>query len=98
MVNFKRAKTVAGAEEEEASPKQDNVEEEPFVVLQKLTSEEAKLMDEKKNLDELKAKLLSKIHDEIDSKKDNIQKLKSEIQDLKFSCEELTKSFKTNTK
>lgn len=94
MVNFKRAKTVEVAEEE-AAPKPDNTEEEPFVVLQKLSSEEAKLLDEKKNLDALRAKLLSKIQEEIDEKKNNIQKLKSEIKDLKFSCEELTKSFKT---
>jgi chromosome segregation ATPase len=97
MVRFKREKTAAVAEEEAVS-KQDNVEEEPFVVLQKLASEESKLMEEKKNLDSLREKLLTKIQDEIGNKKNNIQKLKSEIKDLKFSCEELTKTFKTGAK
>jgi hypothetical protein len=97
MVNFKRGKA-AVVVEEEAGSTQDNIEEEPFLVLQKLAGEEAKLLDEKKNLDALRAKLLSKIQEEIDNKKTNIRKLKSEIKDLKFSCEELTKSFKTGAK
>jgi chromosome segregation ATPase len=97
MVRFKREKSELVAEEEAIST-QDDVQEEPFVVLQKLVNEEAKLMEEKKNLDSLREKLLSKIQEEIDNKKNNIQKLKSEITDLKFSCEELTKSFKTGTK
>ena len=97
MVRFKRGKA-AVVLEEEAVPKQDNFEEEPFAVLQKLASEESKLMEEKKNLDSLKQKLQSKIQDEIDNKRKNIQKLKSEIKDLKFSCEELTKTFKAGAK
>jgi hypothetical protein len=56
------------------------------------------LIEEKKNLISLKEKLLTKIRKEIDNKQNNIQKLKSEINDLKFSCEELTKSFKTDAK
>jgi seryl-tRNA synthetase len=94
MVRFKRGKAAAVAEEEAVSI-QDDVDEEPFAVLQKLASEEATLMEEKKNLDSLREKLQSKIQEEIDNKRKNIQKLKSEIKDLKFSCEELTKSFKT---
>jgi chromosome segregation ATPase len=97
MVRFKRGKAAAVAEEEAIS-RQDNVEEEPFAVLQKLASEEARLMEEKKNLDSLREKLMSKIQEEIDNKKNNIQKLKSEIKDLKFSCEELTKTFKSGAK
>jgi len=96
MVRFKRGK--AEVVLEEAVSKQDNFEEEPFAVLQKLASEEAKLMEEKKNLDSLREKLQSKIQEEINNKRKNIQKLKSEIKDLKFSCEELTKSFKTGQK
>jgi chromosome segregation ATPase len=95
MVKFKKEKTDADAEE--AVSTQDNGEEEPILVLQRLSSEETKLMDEKKNLDALREKLLAKIQEEIDNKKGNIQKLKTEIKDLKFSCEELTKSFKTGT-
>ena len=97
MVRFKRGKAVAVLEEEAVS-KQDNFEEEPFAVLQKLASEEAKLMEEKKNLDSLREKLQSKIQDEINNKRKNIRKLKSEIKDLKFSCEELTKTFKAGAK
>ena len=97
MARFKREKAELFAEEEAGSI-QDDVEEEPVVVLQKLLSEEANLMEEKKNLDSLREKLLSKIQEEIGNKKNNIRKLKSEIKDLKFSCEELTKSFKTGTK
>jgi chromosome segregation ATPase len=97
MVRFKRGKAAVVLEEEAVS-KQDNVEEEPFAVLQKLASEEANLMEEKKNLDSLREKLQSKIQDEINNKRKNIQKLKSEIKDLKFSCEELTKTFKSGAK
>ena len=97
MVRFKRGKDAAVLEEVAVSG-QDNVEEEPFAVLQKLASEEAKLKEEKKNLDSLREKLLSKIQEEIDNKRNNIQKLKSEIKDLKFSCEELTKTFKAGAK
>lgn len=97
MVMFKRGKAEAVVEEE-AFSKQDKVQEEPMEVLQKLMSEEAKLMEEKKNLASLREKLLSKIREEIDNKKNNIQNLKSEINDLKFSCEELTKTFKTDAK
>ena len=97
MVKFKREKAAVVVEEEDVTT-QDDIEEEPFLVLQKLAGEEAKLLDEKKNLDTLRAKLLSKIQEEIDNKKTNIRKLKSEIKDLKFSCEELTKSFKTGAK
>ncbi|MGD9131167.1 MAG: hypothetical protein PVH73_06290 [Candidatus Bathyarchaeota archaeon] len=97
MVRFKREKAELVAEEE-AGATQDDVEEEPVVVLQNLLSEEAKLMEEKKNLDSLREKLLSKIQEEIGTKKSNIRKLRSEIKDLKFSCEELTKSFKTGSK
>jgi chromosome segregation ATPase len=97
MVRFKRGKAAVVLEEEAVS-KQDNFQEEPFALLQKLASEEAKLMEEKKNLDSLREKLQSKIQDEINNKRKNIQKLKSEIKDLKFSCEELTKTFKAGAK
>ena len=97
MVRFKRGKDAVVLEEGAVSI-QDNVEEEPFAVLKKLASEEARLMEEKKNLDSLREKLMSKIQEEIDNKRNNIRKLKSEIKDLKFSCEELTKTFKAGAK
>jgi chromosome segregation ATPase len=89
MVRLKRGKTVAVLEEES-----DSVEEEPTETLQKLTSSEADLIEEKKKLASLKEKLRLKIQEEIESKKKNIEKLRAEIVDLKFSCEELTKSLK----
>ena len=84
--------------EEKAVSPWYNVEEEPAVVLQELINEEANLMEEKKSLISLREKLLSKIQEEIDNKKNNIQTLTAEIKDLKFSCEELSKTFKTEVK
>lgn len=97
MVKLKIGKA-AEVVEEEAMSKQDNVQEESMEILQKLMSEEANLMQEKKNLASLREKLLSKIQEEIDNKKNNIQKLRAQIKDLKFSCEELSKTFKTEVK
>jgi hypothetical protein len=86
------------AVEEEAVSIQDNVQEEPFVVLQKLMSEEAELMEEKKNLHAqlatLREKRRLKLQRKIRRKKNSIQKLRVEIKDLKFSCEELSKSLR----
>jgi hypothetical protein len=97
MVRLKIGKSVEVSDKKDIT-KKDDIQEEPMQVLQKLMTEEATLIEEKKNLASLREKLLSKIQEEIDYKKNNIQKLKSEIKDLKFSCEELTKSFKTNAK
>jgi hypothetical protein len=97
MVKLKIGKP-SEVEEEETITKQDDVREESVEMLQKLMIEEANLMEEKKNLSSLRKKLLSKVKEEIDNKKDNIQKLRLEIKGLKFSCEELSKSFKTGAK
>jgi predicted RNase H-like nuclease (RuvC/YqgF family) len=84
--------------EEEAVSTQDNVQEEPFVVLQKLMSEEANLMEEKEKLHEhlasLREKRRLKLERKIRRKRSSIQKLRSEIKDMKFSCEELSKSLR----
>jgi predicted RNase H-like nuclease (RuvC/YqgF family) len=84
--------------EEEAVSTQDNVQEQPFVVLQKLMSEEANLMEEKENLHahlaSLREKRRLKIERKIRRKKNSIQKLRTEIKDLKFSCAELSKSLR----
>jgi len=84
--------------EEETVPIQNNVQEEPFVVLQKLMSEEANLMEEKEKLHAQLAALREKrrlrIQRKIQRKNNNIQKLRAEIKDLKFSCEELSKSLR----
>jgi uncharacterized protein YoxC len=86
------------AVEEQTVSIQNNVQEEPFVVLQKLMSEETNLMEEKQNLHAqlaaLREKRRLKIQRKIRGKKNSIQKLKSEIKDLKFSCEELSKSLR----
>lgn len=97
MVRLKIGKS-SEVVEEEAVSKNNQVQGEPMEILQKLVSEEANLLEEKKNLASLRKKLLSKIQEEIDTKKINIHKLRAEIKDLKFSCEELSKSFKTGTK
>ena len=84
--------------EEEAVSIQDNVQEEPFAVLQKLMSEEANLMEEKEKLHahlaSLREKRRLKVERKIRRKKNSIQKLTAEIKDLKFSCEELGKSLR----
>jgi len=78
----------------EAVSIRNNIEEIALPVFQKLVSEEANLLEEKKNLASLRKKLLSKVREEIDTKKTNIHKLRAEIKDLKFSCEEMSKSFR----
>jgi hypothetical protein len=64
-------------------------------ILEKLISEEAKLLDDKQNWATLKDSLEKKAKDEIELRKSSILKLKSEITDLKVSCETLTKSLNT---
>jgi seryl-tRNA synthetase len=76
---------------------QDNSKEDAHLVLQKLSSEEANLIEEKQNLASLKEKLQMKIREKIEGKKNNIQKLRDEIKELKFSCEELTQTLKVGT-
>ena len=84
--------------QKETVSKTDKVEEEQTTILQKLASEEANLMEEKKNLVSLREKLQLKLQEEIENKKKNIQKLRADIADLKFSCEKLTKSIKVEAK
>jgi predicted RNase H-like nuclease (RuvC/YqgF family) len=84
--------------EEENVTIRDDVREEPFVVLQKLMSEEANLTEEKEKLHAqlaaLREKRRLKLQRKIRRKENNIQKLRTEIKDLKFSCEELSKSLR----
>ena len=81
----------------ETSSKPDTVDEEPSVILHKLTSEEANLLEEKNNLVSLREKLRVKTQEEIEIKEERVRKLRAEIIDLKVSCEELTKSLKELT-
>ena len=84
--------------EETAVSVQDTVQEEPHIILQKLMSEEANLMDEKKvlhsQLADLRKKRQLKLQRKIRRKKRSITKLRAEIKDLKFSCQELSKALR----
>jgi len=84
--------------EEEAISMQDNVQEEPFAVLQKLMSEEANLMEQKEKLHAHLASLREKrrlmVERKIRRKENSIQRLRTEIKDLKISCAELSKSLR----
>jgi len=84
--------------EEAAVSIQDTVQKEPHLLLQKLMSEEANLMDKKKNLHaqlaDLRKKRQLKLQRKIRSKRRSIKKLRAEIKDLKFSCQELSQSLR----
>lgn len=69
-----------------------NEEIEAAATLQKLRAEEAALMEEKQNWLTLRESLQTRIREEIDSKKNNMQKIKTEMADLKLLCEEMTKA------
>jgi chromosome segregation ATPase len=75
---------------------ENNVEEEPSRVMQKLVREEADLLEEKERLHSLLASLRKKreleVQRNIRRKKRSIKKLKAEIKDLRVSCEELSKA------
>jgi len=76
----------------EALPiEESNLPDNPLI-LQKLTNEETKLLEEKQNLEVLKENLQKKVKEEIETRKNNIMKLETEITDLKASCETLTKT------
>lgn len=90
---------------DEAVSRQGNFEGIPSTLLQKLKSEEANLMEERKNLHDLlaslrarKEKLQLKLQEDIARKKKNIRKLRGEIKDLKFACDELKNSLKVGQK
>ena len=61
-------------------------------VLQKLKIEEAQLVEEKRNLAQLKEQLEKKIKDQIENSKGNLQKLRTEVSSLKAECAELKES------
>ena len=82
--------------EEKAVLRQENIDEEPFLVLENLTRAEVTLMEEKKKLETTKAKLRLEVKREIENKMSNIQNLRDEITDLKSSCDELSKSLQAN--
>ena len=73
----------------EASPAQPQGQQ---TTLQKLKLEEAQLLEEKKNLAQLKEQLQKKVKDQIESSKENLQKLKNEVSSLKAECAELNET------
>jgi predicted RNase H-like nuclease (RuvC/YqgF family) len=70
---------------------ESNLPDDPLI-LQKLTNEETKLLEEKQKLEVIKENLQKKTKEEIEIRKNNILKLKTEITDLKVACETLTKT------
>lgn len=85
-----------GAIVEEPLTIENNVEEEPSLVMQKLVREEADLLEEKEKLHALLASLRKKreleVKRNIHRKMRSIKKLRAEIKDLRVSCEELSKA------
>ena len=75
---------------DEAVSIQDEIEDETAAILQRLESEETKLMEEKQNLFFLREKLQSKLQRKITSNKMRNKKLRAEILDLKIECEKLS--------
>ena len=69
-----------------------DLKEEPYVILQNLTRAEETLMEEKKKLEIKITKLRLKIKNEIQNKMSNIQNLREEITNLKSSCDALSKA------
>ncbi|MEJ2271921.1 MAG: hypothetical protein P8X91_05485 [Candidatus Bathyarchaeota archaeon] len=79
--------------EEKVISMQENMEE-PHAILKNLIRAEETLLEEKKQLETTRAKLISEVKKKIDNKMTKIQNLRDEITDLKFSCDELTKLLK----
>lgn len=74
-------------------PMQESIEE-PHAILKNLIRAEETLLEEKKQLQTTKAKLVLEVKKKIDNKMKKIQNLRDEITDLKFSCDELSKLLK----
>jgi hypothetical protein len=79
--------------EEKVVSVQEKIEE-PHAILKNLIRAEETLLEEKKQLENSKAKLILEVKKKIDNKMNNIQNLRKEIADLKFSCDELSKLLK----
>lgn len=76
--------------EEKVVSIKENIEE-PNAILKNLIRAEETLLEEKKQLENTKAKLILEVKKKIENKMKNIQNLRDEITDLKFSCDELSK-------
>ena len=85
------------AQEKVILTKESN-EEDPYIVLQNLTRAESTLLEEKKKLTTMKAKLELEVKKEIKNKMSNIQKLRDEITNMKSSCDEVSKLLQSSKK
>lgn len=79
--------------EEKVISMQENIEE-PHAILKNLIRAEETLLEEKKQLETTKSKLILEVKKKIDNKMKKIQNLRDEITDLKCSCDELTNLLK----
>ena len=70
--------------------KKDNL----VAFLDRLKSEAADLLEQKRNLADRRDGLLLRVNAEINTRKDSIEKLKVEITEIKTDCEELATSLK----
>ena len=73
----------------ETLPKEDYSLRDVPLILKKLGSEEAKLLESKQNLKVLKENLQKKAKAEIERRTNKILELKNEIADLKAFCDNL---------
>ena len=77
---------------------EESNEEDPHIVLQNLTRAESTLLEEKKKLTTMKAKLELEVKKEIKNKMTNIQKLRDEITNMKVSYDEISKLLNSSKK
>jgi|YelNatPaOPRAMG01_1025707.scaffolds.fasta_scaffold02441_19 predicted enzyme involved in methoxymalonyl-ACP biosynthesis len=78
-------------DEPKNSEQADNTPSDPLAILEKLSEEEAMLLNEKTALLDTEEKLWHKVNEAIQTKKQRIEQLKSEIPELKQRCESLAK-------
>jgi hypothetical protein len=84
--------------QEKVGLREETNEEDPYVVLQNLTRAESTLLEEKKKLTTMKAKLELEVKKEIKNKMTNIQKLRDEITNMKVSYDEISKLLNSSKK
>jgi hypothetical protein len=84
--------------QEKVGLREETNEEDPYVVLQNLTRAESTLLEEKKKLASMKAKLELDLKKEIKNKMSSIQKLREEITNMKVSYDEVSKLLQSSKK
>ena len=84
--------------QEKMALREETTEEDPYIVLQNLTRAESTLLEEKKKLTTMKAKLELEVKKEIKNKMTNIQKLRDEITNMKVSYDEISKLLNSSKK